>query len=93
METDPVSETLCFLVSRILGDGQSRKPSKSEYYTPLLEPFRLYSICHKLISSLQPQPDRLPMAINNERALVAATLELYTSLQALLTSAYFIEWK
>jgi hypothetical protein len=30
-ETDPVSETLCSLVSRIPDDGQSPKPSNSEY--------------------------------------------------------------
>jgi hypothetical protein len=29
-DTDPVSETLCFLVFRILDDGQVQKPSDSE---------------------------------------------------------------
>jgi hypothetical protein len=33
-ETDPVSETLCFLVSRIQEVGQSKKSSNSECYTP-----------------------------------------------------------
>jgi hypothetical protein len=40
-ETDPVFETLCFLVSRIPDDGQSSKPSNSECYTPSSEPFRI----------------------------------------------------
>jgi hypothetical protein len=30
METDPVSEMLCFLVFRILDNGQSSKPSDSK---------------------------------------------------------------
>jgi hypothetical protein len=30
METDPVSEKSCFLVSRILDDGKVQKPSNSE---------------------------------------------------------------
>jgi hypothetical protein len=45
METHPVSETLCFLVSRIQDDGQSPKPSNSEYNTPSSEPFIYNSTC------------------------------------------------
>jgi hypothetical protein len=42
-ETNPVSETLCFLVSRIPDDVKSpKKPSNSEWYTPSSEPFRIY---------------------------------------------------
>jgi hypothetical protein len=37
-ETDPVYETLCFLVSRIPDEG----PSNSECYTPQSEPFSVY---------------------------------------------------
>jgi hypothetical protein len=43
-EKGPFSETLCFLVSRILDDGQIRKASNSECYTPSSEPFRMYSL-------------------------------------------------
>jgi hypothetical protein len=39
-ETDPVSETSCFLVSEILDDGKVQKPSNSECYTPSSEPYR-----------------------------------------------------
>jgi hypothetical protein len=43
METDPVSETSCFLVSRIPEDGPSPKtPRNFEYYSPSSEPFRIY---------------------------------------------------
>jgi hypothetical protein len=42
METDPVSETLCFLVSRIPDKWQRTKPSNSEYYTQSSELFRIY---------------------------------------------------
>jgi hypothetical protein len=37
-ERDPVSETLCYLLSSIPDDGQSPKTSNSEYYTPSAEP-------------------------------------------------------
>jgi hypothetical protein len=39
-ETDPVSETLCFLVSRIQNDGKNKRTSNSECYIPSSEPFR-----------------------------------------------------
>jgi hypothetical protein len=42
METDQLSETSYFLVSRIPDDGKSPKPSNSECYTPLSEHFRIY---------------------------------------------------
>jgi hypothetical protein len=45
-QTDPLSETLCFLVSRT--PNLVRKPSNSECYTLLSEPFRInfsYSLC------------------------------------------------
>jgi hypothetical protein len=42
METIPVSETMCFIVFRILDDGQSSTPSNSECYTPLSKSFRIY---------------------------------------------------
>jgi hypothetical protein len=38
-ETDPVSETLCFLDFRVPDDGQS---PNNECYTPQSEPFRIY---------------------------------------------------
>jgi 7-keto-8-aminopelargonate synthetase-like enzyme len=44
MQTDPASETLHFLFFRILADGQSPKPSNSECYTSLSEPFRIYQM-------------------------------------------------
>jgi hypothetical protein len=37
-----VSETSCFLFSRIPDDGKVQKPSNSVCYTPLFEPFRIY---------------------------------------------------
>jgi hypothetical protein len=43
-ERDPVSETSCFLVSRIQEDGKVQKPNNSECYTPSSEPFRIYSL-------------------------------------------------
>jgi hypothetical protein len=41
-ETDPVSETSCFLVPRIPDDGKSPNPSNSECDTPSSKPFRIY---------------------------------------------------
>jgi hypothetical protein len=40
-ETDPVSETSCFLFSRIPDDGNVHKLSNSVCYTPSSEPFRI----------------------------------------------------
>jgi hypothetical protein len=39
METDPVSEMLCFLVSRILDNGRSPKISNSEWDESLGDSF------------------------------------------------------
>jgi hypothetical protein len=39
---DPVSETSCFVVSGIPGDGYVHKLINSECYTPSSEPFRFY---------------------------------------------------
>jgi hypothetical protein len=39
MQTDPVSEMLCFLEYRIMGKVQ--KPIDSECYSPSSEPFRI----------------------------------------------------
>jgi hypothetical protein len=46
-ETRSVSETSCFLFSRIPDDGKSKKPSNFVCYTPSSEPFR---ICLKLFN-------------------------------------------
>jgi hypothetical protein len=44
-ETDPVSETLCFLsYLEVQTMDAVHKPSDAECYTPSSEPFRLYSI-------------------------------------------------
>jgi hypothetical protein len=43
-ETDAVSETSCFLFSRTPGMNKVQKPSNSECYTPLSEPFRIYHV-------------------------------------------------
>jgi hypothetical protein len=43
-ETDPASETSCFLVPTIPGDGKVQKHSNSECDTPSSEPFGLYMI-------------------------------------------------
>jgi hypothetical protein len=40
-ETDPDSETSCFLVSRIPDDRKVKKNSNSVCYTPSSEPFRM----------------------------------------------------
>jgi hypothetical protein len=50
-ETDPVSETSCFLVFRFGTMDKVRKPSNSERYTPLSESFRLYLQMYLCISS------------------------------------------
>jgi hypothetical protein len=39
------SKTLCFLVFRILDNGQSSKSSNSECYMPSSEPFRINNYC------------------------------------------------
>jgi hypothetical protein len=49
METNPVSGTLCSLVSRIPNDGQVQKPTNPECYTPSSEPCRTNSTQHEQI--------------------------------------------
>jgi hypothetical protein len=51
-ETDPVSETLCFLVFGIPDDGQVQKPSDSQCYTPSSAPCR-FSVVYTVVSTLQ----------------------------------------
>jgi hypothetical protein len=41
-EADPVSGTLCFLISRIADDGKSQNNSNSVCYAPSSEPFIIY---------------------------------------------------
>jgi hypothetical protein len=62
LETDPVSEMFCFLVSRIPDDGQVLKPTNSECYTPSSEPFRIYMCLLGCLRSKCQCSRRLPTA-------------------------------
>jgi hypothetical protein len=57
-EKDPVTETLCSVVSRIPDDGQSPKPSKCECYTPSSDSFRNYSVTEHCFIALLEVIDR-----------------------------------
>jgi hypothetical protein len=50
METDPVSETLCFLVSRIPDVGQVQNPSNPEYYNNHIPHFK-DGVCQFLVAA------------------------------------------
>jgi hypothetical protein len=60
METDPVSETLCFLISRIPDDGHSPKTSNSEYRELLISTPKYY------IQSLESEYQNENIKMKNE---------------------------
>jgi hypothetical protein len=69
-ETDPVSETSCFLVSRIPDDGKVQKKNRNPVcYTPSSEPFRIH-----LSSALPMTENRLLKCV--ERSLKVSTIAL-----------------
>jgi hypothetical protein len=55
METNPVSKKLCSLVFLEYQMDKIQKPSNSECYTPLSEPFRIYP-WHSAWTEEQPLP-------------------------------------
>jgi hypothetical protein len=52
METDPVSETLCFLFVEIQTMDKVQKLSSSECYTPSSEPFRKQNNLYQPLANL-----------------------------------------